>query len=329
MIRRLPCLLMCCLFFRRAPVLATCGSANCFLVTGTQEGVGASGILTVDLSYRYIPQTRRLSGTRDVGEVLTPKIDFENRTIEPGHHREIGTQNTLVEIDLAYGLTPRLTLAASLPIINQRDHEHWDDVGTIDEHFTRTDGSSGFGDVRLGARYAFLVKTKDILVGGLALKVPTGAYRLLDSEGAINEPTIQPGTGSTDVITSLHYSHQIAPMRFEYFLAGALRTNGTNSLEYRFGDETLVTAGLSHKAGDRVTWSIQVNARRTERDRYLSQEIPSTGARFVNLTPGLRLDSAAGDLTLYGFVQVPVYQQVNEANLAPRTGLLLGVSKAF
>jgi len=189
------------LFLRNVPALATRGSANCFLVTGTQEGVGASGILTVDLSYRYIPQTRRLSGTRDVSEVLTPKIDFESRVIEPDHHREIGTQNTLVEIDLAYGLTPRLTLAGSLPIINQRDHEHWDDVGIPgEEHFTRTDGSSGFGDVRLGARYAFLVKTKDILVGGLALKLPTGPYRLLDSEGAINEPTIQPGTGSTDVL---------------------------------------------------------------------------------------------------------------------------------
>ena len=329
MIRRLPGLFLFCLFLDWTSVLATCGSANCFLVTGTQEGVGASGILTVDLSYRYIPQTRRLSGTRDVSEVLTPKIDFENRTIEPDHHREIGTQNTLVEVDLAYGLTPRLTLAGSLPIINQRDHEHWDDVGTIDEHFTRDDGSSGFGDVRVGARYAFLVRTKDILVGGLALKVPTGAYRLLDSEGAINEPTIQPGTGSTDSIASLHYAHQIAPMRFEYFLAGAYRMNGKNSLEYRFGDETLINAGLSHKVGDRLTWSIQMNARRTERDRYLSQEIPSTGARFINLTPGLRLDAAAGGLTLYAFVQVPVYQYVNEVNLAPRTGLLLGISKAF
>ena len=330
LIRRVLCLFMFCLFFRNVAALATCGSANCFLVTGTQEGVGASGILTVDLSYRYIPQTRRLSGTRDVSEVLTPKIDFESRVIEPDHHREIGTQNTLVEIDLAYGLTPRLTLAGSLPIINQRDHEHWDDVGIPgEEHFTRTDGSSGFGDVRLGARYAFLVKTKDILVGGLALKLPTGAYRLLDSEGAINEPTIQPGTGSTDVLASLHYAHQIVPMRFEYFLAGARRANGTNNLEYRFGDETLLNAGLSHKEGDRVTWSIQVNARRTERDRYLSQEVPSTGARFVNLTPGLRLDMATGGLTLYGFVQVPVYQYVNEVNLAPRTGLLLGISKAF
>jgi hypothetical protein len=32
---------------------------------------------------------------------------------------------------------------------------------------------------------------------------------------------------------------------------------------------------------------------------------------------------------LYAFVQVPAYQHVNEAQLAPRTGLLIGVSKTF
>src|SRR5438874_896947 len=75
---------------------ATCGSAGCFLVTGTQEGVSASGILTVDLSYRFISQTRKLSGTKEVGEVLVPKVDFENGVLLPDHHREIRTQNTLV-----------------------------------------------------------------------------------------------------------------------------------------------------------------------------------------------------------------------------------------
>jgi len=328
-IRRLLVVVICCLFLRGAPVLATCGSANCFLVTGTQEGVGGSGILTIDLSYRYIQQSRRLEGTRHVDEVLTPKIDFENQVIELDHHREISTQNTLMQVDLAYGLTPRLTLAGSLPIINQRDHEHWDDVGTIDEHFTRTDGTSGFGDVRLGARYALVVKTKNLLVGGLGIKVPTGAYRLLDSEGAINEPTIQPGTGSTDYIASLHYAHQIAPMRTEFFLAGAYRMNRRNDLEYQLGDEALLSAGYSQKTGDRLTWSIQLNARRTGRDRYLSLDVPSTGATFVDLTPGLRLVDATGAMSLYGFVQVPVRQDVNEVQLAPGLAILVGISRAF
>lgn len=42
--------------------------------------------------------------------MLTPKLDFENGVLEPDHHREFRTQNTLVEIDMSYGLTDRLAL---------------------------------------------------------------------------------------------------------------------------------------------------------------------------------------------------------------------------
>jgi hypothetical protein len=310
------------------PAGATCGSANCFLVTGTQEGVGAKGSFIVDLSYRYVDQSRKLSGTRDVGEVLTPKVDFGGGTLEPDHHREIRTQNTLVEVDLTYGLTDRLALSGSLPLINDRDHEHFDEVGTPGEHFTRQDGTSGFGDVRLGVRYAFVPKVKDLLVGGLAIKIPTGAYRLRDSEGEINEPTLQPGTGSTDAVATLHYSHQWVPMRFESFVTGSYRLNGENDLDYRLGDEALLSAGVSLRTAGKVLWSVQANGRRTDRDRFLGGDVPSTGATFVNLTPGIRIEGGSGT-SIYAFLQVPVYQKVNEAQLAPRTGLLVGVSKVY
>src|SRR5713101_1404648 len=48
------CMVIAC--FGAAPSFATCGSANCFLVTGTEAGVGNEGRLVVDLSYRYIIQ---------------------------------------------------------------------------------------------------------------------------------------------------------------------------------------------------------------------------------------------------------------------------------
>ena len=315
--------------FSARPAFATCGSANCFLVTGTQEGVSAAGILTADLSFRFIPQGRRLAGTKDISNVLTPKVDFENGVLLPDHHREIRTQNTLVEVDLSYGVTSRLTLAGSLPIINQRDHEHFDDAeDPLLEHFTKEDGASGFGDVRLGARYAFLVKSKSLLVGGLAVKLPTGAYTLRDGEGNINEPTIQPGTGSVDAIASIHYARHAAASGLEPFASASYRANRENDLAYRFGDETILDAGVSRRAGERLTWSMQLDWRRSGRDRFRSQGVPSTGARFLNLSPGVRLDAGTGTV-LYAFVQVPVYQDVNEAQLAPRTGLLLGVSKSY
>src|SRR5436309_15337124 len=109
--------IVACLTLGGPQLLATCGSANCFLITGTSEGVGSKGEMSVDLSYRYIPQTRKLDGTESISEVLTPRVDFENGVLEPRHHREIRTQNTLVEVDLGWGVTERFTLATALPLI--------------------------------------------------------------------------------------------------------------------------------------------------------------------------------------------------------------------
>lgn len=315
-------------FLPATSIWATCGSANCFLITGTEQGVGLRGHLTIDLSFRYVIQDRKLSGTKEVGDVLTPKVDFENGVLEPDHHREIRTQNTLVEIDMAYGLTERLTLAWELPLINDRDHEHFDEVGTPEEHFTREDGTSGFGDLRVGVRYGLLVREQQLLVGGLLVKFPTGQYKLRDSEGGINEPTIQPGTGSTDFIGSLLYSHQVIPLKAEWFVSGSHRVNRENGLDYRFGDETQASLGFRYKTGRQVTWSLQLNGRRTGRDTFLGAGVPSTGSTLVNLTPGLKLDSDTGT-SIYGFVQIPIYEKVNEVNLAPRAGLLIGISHVY
>src|SRR5206468_3139078 len=124
-----------------------------------------------------------------VAEVLAPSVNFEARSIEPDHHREIDTLNTQLQLDLSYGVTERLSLAALLPLVNAKAHEHFDDAGTPQEHFTRSDGTTGFGDVQVGLRYALLVKPRDLLEVGVRVKLPTGAYRLRDGEGAIGEPT--------------------------------------------------------------------------------------------------------------------------------------------
>jgi hypothetical protein len=310
------------------PSLASCGSATCFLVTHSEEGVETAGAFQVDLSFRYVDQTRKLDGTDKTSEVLVPKIDFESEAIVPDHHREISTRNTLVQLDLAYGITSRVSVFGLLPLMVNKDHEHFDDVGTPDEHFTNADGTRGFGDVALGARYALLVKANDLLMGSLTAKLPTGAYKLLDGEGAINEPTIQPGTGSYDGMLTLYYAHHPFPSPLEWFVSGSGRVNGRNSLEYRLGNEIVGTGGVSYTAGQRWVFSVQANARHAGRDDYRGTGVPSTGSDSISLSPGVRFRT--GDrLELYLYVQVPVYQDVNEAQLAPRAGLVIGVTKSF
>lgn len=310
------------------PAHATCGSTQCFLVTDTSQGLNAAGSFRLDLSFQSIEQSRKLQGTDSVSDVLTPKIDFSNREIEENHHREIRTQNALLRADLDFGLTDRLTLAARIPFFNQREHEHFDDAGTPSEEFTRQAGGSGFGDVQIGLRYAFVVGARDLILGGLSVKAPTGTYKLRDGEGDINEPSLQPGTGSYDVIGSLHYRRQLRSERSEWFVAGSYRANGENDLDYRIGDEAQAHAGFVGRFARRAEWQVQLNLRERARDAYIGEKVPSTGSTYLTLSPGLAFTAGDG-LRLYGFLQVPVRQDVNETQLAPRTGILIGISRTF
>jgi hypothetical protein len=304
--------------------LASCGSANCFLVTGTQEGIATPGQIVVDLSYRWIPMDQILRGNDKASEALVPRIDFENGVIVPNGHSEIRTNNELMQLDLGFGVSERFTLTASVPFFNLRTHEH----AHVPGDFSRSDGSSGFGDIRLIGKYALLVRTKNLMVVGLGVKTPTGEYKLLDHDGAINEPTIQPGTGSWDGIASLYYAYQIIPHEFDTFFSTSYQVNTENPLDYRFGHTLLVNAGGSYRLMEKALVSLQVNLRQSPHDEFKGEKVPSTGGRWVYLTPGVTLQ-ATPNTALYTHVQLPIYQEVNEVNIAPRYGFIFGVSHVF
>ena len=54
----------------------------------------------------------------------------------------------------------------------------------------------------------------------------------------------------------------------------------------------------------------------------------ASGHDVVYLTPGVRVRGPAG-VGLYTFFQAPVYRYVNEAQLAPSYGWLVGLTRSF
>ncbi len=327
---RLPVVVSCAVVLALAvpdAAHATCGSTACFLSTLTQDGPLPRHGFRMDLSYRYVDQSRKREGSSSTDEVLTPGVDFANQELEPDHHREIKTGFHVVEADLSFGLTSRLSLLASVPLVAAKHHEHVV-IEDGEEHFSDGDGTTGFGDVQVGARYSILASPRDLLVPYVAVKLPTGAHERLDSEGEITEPSLQPGTGTTDLIGGFTYSHQITMGRTEIFLTGGYRHNGTSNLEYRMGDEGLASAGLTQTFGGSWTANLQVNLRHGGRDRYLGEDVPSTGSTLVNVTPGLTY-RASPRMSLYVFAGLPLHQHVNEAQLTPRVGIVAGFSRQF
>jgi hypothetical protein len=311
---------------------ASCGSSNCTLIRGSQSGLANEGRFVVDLSYRYIRQTDKKKGSSDFdGNVDVAKVDFENSDIELAHHREFRTINELAQLDISYGITEKLTVSVNVPFLNDRKHEHIDGCGggsCAGGEFTNGDGTSGFGDITLIAKYAVLHTTKHLLIAGAGLKFATGDFKLKNSEGNINEPTIMPGTGSNDPIISALYNFSFIPNKLSLFASVSHRFTTENSLDYEFGDSTFIDGGASYQLNEKINLILQANTRISRRDKFLDADVPNTGVTFINVTPGVVL-TASENVSLYAHVQVPVYQRVNDVNLVPNFGILAGLSYGF
>ncbi|VAX28201.1 hypothetical protein MNBD_NITROSPIRAE01-2355 [hydrothermal vent metagenome] len=322
--------------FLTSKSFASCGAGNCFLVTGAEEGISSPGQMSLDISYRYVPMDDFQKGSGSTNEALVPKVDFENKDIENRHHREIRTLNELVQVNVGYGVTTRFTLQVAIPLMNNRAHEHFDGVTTTnpDGNFTRDDGASGIGDIRLMGRYAAVLRTRHLVVIGGGVKFPTGEYKLLNGEGNINEPSIQPGTGSFDYLFSFFYDYQILPHRFDTFVSLSYELTDENNLGYTFGDQTLFNLGFNYRleSEKNISLSTQFNLRHTDRDTFETNTggtgVLSTGGTTLYFSSGIRIQ-ASDTLGLYSFLQLPVYQYVNEENLVAKFGLVLGVTYTF
>jgi hypothetical protein len=277
----------------------------------------------MDLSYRYVLSENPHRGSNSTNQALVPKVNFETRSLELEEHKELRTVNKLAQFDISYGVTEKFTLSLNMPFFNDRFHEHED--GGV---FNNVDGTSGFGDITLVAKYAFWQTTKHMFVGGIGIKFATGDYKLRDSDGGINEPTLMPGTGSYDAILSGIYNYSAIPNKLNIFTSVSHRFTTENDLDYLFGDTTLIDVGAAYLLTKTVSISGQVNTRISGRDKFIDLDVPSTGGEFIFFTPGVRL-AVSDDVSVYSHVQLPIYQRVNDENLVEDYGLMLGVSYGF
>ena len=313
-----------CLLSFNVSLEASCAGANCSLITGSQDGVLDKDKFVMDLSYRYVLSENPHRGSNSSNESKTTKINFAGRSIDLEEHTEIRTINKLAQFDISYGMTDKLTLSLNVPMFNDRYHEHKEGAGAIENN----NGTTGFGDITLLAKYALLETTKHLLVGGVGIKFATGDYKLVDAGGSINEPTLQAGTGSYDAILSGIYNYSAIPNTLSIFASASHRFTTENDLDYLFGDTTLIDVGADYVLSKKVSVSSQLNLRIGGRDEYINLDVPSTGGEFMFFTPGVRL-AVSDDVSVYSHVQLPIYQRVNDENLVEDYGLMLGVSYGF
>jgi hypothetical protein len=322
-----------------------CDSSSCALLSRGQSGLVPRGGWLVDLSFRYTDQGQPLLGSNPTPQALRPRVDFAGRRLQPFYHVELDGSDTIVQADAAYGLTSRLAITAAIPLLGVRSYNHIHyppapdpaaPTAPVDEEHGHTSSgpagptllhlrTEGTGDALVGFRFAALAGPTQRLVAGLSLKVPVGKSQLVDThDGGLFDPTMQPGSGSWDVVGVLQYAARRAGL--DWSAAGSYQLTTASGIGYRFGNEAIGGIGLSRDLG-RFTASCQFKAHHLERSEYLGQPVPSTGGSMLILSPGLRM--RAGNASVYTILQLPVRRRVNEYQLASRGGLMMGVSRSF
>jgi len=318
---------------------ASCGSGQCNLSSQSGFGDGLqAGHWLVDLSQTYLTVNKPRQGTGGIAAafVFEEGNSASNIGGEPAV-QEISTTSRITTLALTYALTDDWILGFSQPFVD-RQHIHIVTPNTATAK-TLINPLLGFGDLSLRTHYNFFHGDNGGQLGvAFGIKLATGDDTIPDQEGIRNDSTLQPGSGSINYSFTIDASLPLGD-NWRGFGDLTYRLRGVNSFHYSYGNDTLASLGLGwHVSPDigmsnSVDLTLQVNFRHAPSDKGLITPIlvgqrPSTGGNFLYLTPGIRLQHSDG-IAVYVFVQLPVYQYVNDQQLTSRYSIRMGLSQAF
>lgn len=295
---------------------ANCGSAFCAVSTNWNlQGIPpVAGSGRVDLRYEYIDQGRPWNGSRRADAAGDEEA------------RETGTKNHNVLATFDYALSEHWAVTGTVPVIT-RSHSHVAEPDTNPTpeswNFTR------IGDARLTASWRHADASEPTAAYGLlfGFKLPTGPYRVTNGDGVEAERSLQPGTGSTDLIAG-GFVTRPARNGALWFAQATFQSAFATKDDYRPGNLFTATAGYRHPLSLHVTGILQLNGTVRTRDGGANAEPDVTGGQFLFLSPGVSW--GLSPLTeVYGFLQLPVYRHTHGAQLTFDWALVAGVTRRF
>ncbi len=309
------------LFFATANASANCGSGFCSINTNseTQFDTQVRGF-SVNLRYEFVDLDQPREGKNKIAARGEPEV-----------HDEIETTNHNLVLGLEYAFDPHWAIGVQLPFL-KRTHTHIHNPS--EEHATEGEepkremwNFSGIGDVRAVGRYQ--INLGDSSVGFQAgLKLPTGARDGKNDIGELAERTLQLGTGSTDLIVGAFAKGSVAELPLRWFVQTQWQHAIATKDDFRPGDDIGVDVGLRYLVTEAFAANLQLNSRFKRRDSGGNAEPAESGGKYLYLSPGVSYEFAGG-LQISGYVQVPLYQNVNGIQLTQSTSYVAGLSYRF
>lgn len=283
---------------------AGCGSSFCSVNTHWDtQGLSHDEGLRLDLRYSYARADTPRTGSRRVAKPLPTDPALAGAEVE-----NLRTINQTLNLDLDYAINRQWRVALDLPLV-MRDHSHM--IGAAAAPFAVEQKSfNQLGDIRVVGSYAFA--SDDHFSGGglrFGVKLPTGSSNLEMVPGKLMERALQPGSGSTDAVLGAYYHHREADAPWGWFTSVQMQSALTSKNAYLPGNDFTLDVGVHYALTPALTGLLQLNAHLKERDGGLNSN-PHSGGHSLNLSPGVSY--AVSPLTsVYGFVQLPLYQYAN------------------
>lgn len=314
-IRGRKCAAALILLVSHGAAMASCGSAFCSINTDWDaQTPWTENATQLDVRMEYINQDQLRAGK-----------DKTTASGEVGEHDEIETRNRNVIASLSHAISSSVSLTLSVPVVS-RDHSHFhngEDGPELESwNFTQV------GDVRVLAYWRLdqAQSSQDTtygLVGGI--KLPTGSTDERNAACEMAERSLQPGTGSTDLILGGFASGHLAQAGWFAQLRG--RHAVTERQDYEPGDAVNLDLGMSYQLGA-VQALAQINMLWRGQDRGGNAEPADSGGTFLYFAPGLLVPLGNG-VQLYGLVQLPLLQDVRGTQLTADWAATLGLSARF
>jgi len=201
-------------------------------------------------------------------------------------------KNRSRRLDLYLGWTPldRVTLTVNVPFA-------FNHITEIEAEDRQGFSLSGIGDVSLMGSVV-LWRNRDVLPstwleGRAFVKAPTGNSN--ERVHGVQDPHLQPGTGSWDCGFGVAAAHQL-PLAALY-ASTSYRVNMEGSLDYEYGDTVLANAAVlvPLEPATGVPWlapfstGAELNYRWAQRDLFHGGDYKDSGGSILYATPSLRL----------------------------------------
>jgi hypothetical protein len=285
-------------------------------------GYSASAGWRLSVEYDYIHQDELRSGTRSVSGV------------PDGYELERETLNRYVTLGVSYSPTSTWNFSLLVPYVMRTHSTYGEFDSTQPLPDLSSSRSSSLGDLRLIGSYQGFLPTHNLGVQ-LGVKLPSGKYgTAIDFNGGPNAGTpldasLQPGTGSTDVILGAYY-YQAVSQNFDFFASGQFQSAVRHHMDqpgndYRPGNATSVSFGLRYERNPQWVPQLQVNLLHKSPDQGALADVQNSAGNVAYLSPGVTV-RVLPQLHLFGFVQLPVYSNLYGYQLFPRYTFSVGVT---